>query len=194
MISITHTLFALAVLTKKDQPIRNRAVFWGSVIPDAFIYFVALGWMVFMDEPMQRLWDEVYFDQPMQSIASALNSIPIYTFLAGLGYIFRATKIGGILLFFSLAVLLHIALDFPVHAHDAYAHFLPLTDWKFHSPLSYWESHLHAHWVGVVETGIALVSAWIIHKRFDKPWITILMTVLAVLYLAMITMRWINLV
>lgn len=194
MISITHTLFALAVLTKKDQLIRNRAAFWGAVVPDAFIYVVALGWMIFIDEPMQRLWDEVYFDQPLQSIASAFNSIPIYAVLAGIGFVFRATLIGKILLFFSLAVLLHITLDFPVHAHDAYAHFWPLTDWKFHSPLSYWEGHLHAHWVGLVETGIALTSAWVIHKRFDITWVSVLMGIFAALYLAMITMRWISLV
>ncbi len=194
MISITHTLFALAVLTKKETPLRNRAAFMGSVVPDAFIYVVALGWIIFSSEPMSRLWDEVYFDQPMQSIASAFNSIPIYMCLALLGFVYRHTKIGTILLFFSLAVLLHILLDFPVHAHDAYAHFWPFTDWKFHSPLSYWESHLHAHWVGLIETTIALGSAWVIHKRFHTKWISVLMAILALLYVVMIGMRWISLV
>lgn len=194
MISITHTLFALAVLTKKETPLRNRAAFLGSVIPDAFIYVVALGWTLFSAEPMSRLWDEVYFDQPMQSIASAFNSIPIYALLALLGYFYRRTKAGIITLFLSLAALLHISMDLPVHAHDAYAHFWPITQWKFHSPISYWEPHLQAHWVGLIETAIALGSAWMIARRFEKAWITVLMLILAILYIAMITLRWIALV
>ncbi len=194
MISITHTLFALAVLTKKETPLRNRAAFLGSVIPDAFIYVVALGWTLFSAEPMSRLWDEVYFDPPMQSIASAFNSIPIYALLALLGYIYRRTKAGIIILFLSLAALLHISMDLPVHAHDAYAHFWPITQWKFHSPISYWEPHLHAHWVGFIETAIALGAAWMIARRFEKTWITVLMLILAILYIVMITLRWIALV
>ena len=110
-----------------------------------------------------------------------------------MGFVYRHTKIGAILLFFSLAALLHISMDFPVHAHDAYAHFWPLTDWKFHSPFSYWEVHLRAHWVGLIETTIALASAWIIARRFQKPWITALMIALAILYIVMIVMRWSNL-
>jgi len=190
VISTTHTLFALAVLSKNAKAARNRSAFLGSVLPDAFIYVAALVWMLFAVDPMSRFWNEVYFDQPMQSIASAFNSIPIYTALALTGYVFRKTKTGLIILFFALAALLHIAMDFPVHAHDAYAHFWPISNWKFHSPFSYYETHLHADWVGLIEAIIALGSAWVIARRFRKRWISGIMMALALLYILMIGLRW----
>lgn len=190
MISFTHTLFALAVLTKKERPLRNRSAFWGSVIPDAFIYVAALAWMILSTDPMPRFWNEIYFEQPMQAIASAFNSIPIYMSLLVLGYCFRKSKMGLIVLFFALAALLHISMDFPVHAHDAYAHFWPFSDWKFHSPFSYYETHLHAKWVGLIELLIVCGSAWVLHKRFHKTWITITLTIICTLYWMMVAGQW----
>ena len=37
------------------------------------------------------------------------------------------------------AALVHLTLDFPLHNDDARAHFWPLTNWKFTSPVSYWD-------------------------------------------------------
>ena len=41
MNSPTHTLLALALLSKRDNPRRNQAVFIGSLLPDLAIYLWA---------------------------------------------------------------------------------------------------------------------------------------------------------
>jgi len=143
------------------------------------------------NEPQKRIWDEIYFNPPMQLTASIFNSVPLYGVLVAIGFWQRGTLWGKIILFFSLAAILHIACDFPVHAHDAYAHFWPFTDWKFHSPLSYWETHLHAKWVGLVESIFGLTSIVILWKRFPKLWVKVLLVVLAALYAVMMVGRWI---
>ena len=185
VISSTHTLLALALFTRKDEKVRNWNVFAGSVIPDSFIY---VGWLVLTyvyKIPKETIWDEVYFDEPMQTIASLFNSVPLYVAILGIGFYFRKTIWGMAMMFFGLAALSHIALDFPVHNHDAYAHFQPFTDWKFISPISYYERHLHGNMVGLVDAGLAIGASVVLWRRFDQKWVH---GILALMILAMITM------
>ena len=159
-------------------------VFAGSIIPDVFIYVCWL-WLTFVEgESQSRIWDEIYFDAPMQLTASLFNSVPIYVTLALIGY-WQRTKVWGVLLLvFALAALIHIAFDIPVHGHDAYAHFWPFTEWKFHSPFSYWEVDHHARWVSLIEAVIALCAITILWKRFPRYWVRGILGGLALLYLA----------
>lgn len=175
MISTTHTFLALALFTRKGQPVRNRSVFLGSIVPDSFIYVAWVILTVFMGVSQERIWGDIYFDDPMQIIASIFNSIPIYLGLLAFGF-FKRQKIWGMaLMFFALAALSHIALDFPVHNHDAYAHFWPLSDWRFYSPISYYEKHLHGNTVGVIDASIAIISSLVLWRRFSAIWVRILL-------------------
>ncbi len=185
MNSPTHSLIALAVLSRKGQTRRNWAVFIGSLIPDAFIYLCWV-WLTFIDKQTQsKIWDEIYFDAPMQLTASIFNSVPIYLMLTITGWIYRARLWGQVLMFFALAALIHIAFDFPVHNHDAYAHFWPFSDWKFFSPLSYYEADHHAVWVSLFETFIAFICIIVLSRRFPKTWTRIILGLLAGLYILM---------
>ena len=101
------------------------------------------------------MWNELYFAPPMQNLIAWFNSIPIYGVLALIGYVARSKTWGKLLLYFSLAALIHIAGDMPVHSDDAYRHFWPISDWRFYSPLSYWDVDHHARWVGKIDVAIA---------------------------------------
>ncbi len=113
------------------------------------------------------------------------NSIPIYLSLALLGFVMRSKTWGKVILFFALAALTHMATDLPVHNHDAYRHFWPLSDWRFISPLSYYEREHHAGWVSLIEIVIALTSIFILWKRFPKLWVKIILGSLAAFYIAL---------
>jgi len=189
MISTTHTLLALAVFTRKGDKVRNRSVFWGSVIPDAFIYIAWVILTFFMKVPQSTIWNDIYFDEPMQTFASIFNSIPIYIALLGIGYHYRSAVLGKALMFFSLAALSHISLDFPVHNHDAYAHFWPVSDWRFFSPISYYEEHLHGRTVGMIDLAIGIVASLFVWKRFDKIWVRSVLGLLILLMTLLILMR-----
>ena len=54
------------------------------------------------------------------------------------------------------AALLHIGLDFPLHHDDGRAHFWPISNWIFESPVSYWDP---AHY-GSILTPIELLVSW----------------------------------
>ena len=180
---------ALAALSKKGHSKRNWAVFIGSIIPDAFIY-VCWTWLTFVkNEPQNRIWSEIYFEPPMQLTASLFNSIPIYIGLALLGWSFRAKLWAKGLMFFAVAALIHIAFDFPVHNDDAYAHFWPFSDWKFISPISYWDPHHHSGIVSIIESIIAIGAITILWLRFPQKWAQLTLAGLGMLYASLIVFR-----
>lgn len=188
MQSPTHTLICLTILARVDKPARNRAVFFGSLIPDLFIYAGWI-WLTFVrGESQNRIWNELYFQDPMQALASLFNSIPIYLGLAAAGFIFIRRKWARLIYFFALAALIHIAFDFPVHAHDAYAYFEPFTSWRFHSPFSYYEAEHHGRWVTLVEILIASSCIFILLRRFKMSWAKIVLGVFAFFYAAQLAM------
>ena len=70
---------------------------------------------------------------------------------------------------FAGAGLLHLVLDFPLHAGDGRPHFWPLSDWVFESPVSYWDSTHHAIWVAPVSVVISLAAFSVIWKFKVHP-------------------------
>ena len=190
MNSPTHTLLALALLSKRGKAKRNWAVILGSLIPDAAIWLWAPYQSFVKGVSGEEMWRDLYFAPPMQNLIAYFNYIPIYAGLAVLGYVMLAKTWGKLLLVFALAALTHMATDLPVHNHDAYRHFWPLSDWRFISPFSYYEREHHAGWVSLLESVIALTSIIVLWRRFPKLWVKIVLGVLALLYVALpIVMR-----
>ena len=157
----------------------------GSLLPDVVIYLWAPYQMFIKGESGRRIWDELYFEAPMQNAIALFNSIPIYAVLAVIGFFARGKLWGKCLLVFALAALIHMATDLPVHGHDAYRHFWPLSDWRFYSPFSYWEADHHAGWVSLVETALAFASIFILWRRFPKLWVKIVLGLLTAAYIAL---------
>lgn len=185
MNSPTHSLLAMALLSKRGHRRRNWAVFIGSVIPDIAIYLWYPYQSFIKGESGRRIWNELYFEPPMQNLIALFNSIPIYAVMLLIGFFARGKLWGKCLVVFALAALIHMATDLPVHAHDAYRHFWPISDWRFISPFSYYEADHHAGIVSLIEVVIALTSIFVLWRRFPKRWVKIVLGVLAVLYIAL---------
>ncbi len=183
MISPTHTLLALAALSKPGETKRNTAVFAGSIIPDLAIYLWAPYQSIVNGVSSKEMWGELYFEPPMQNLIAWFNSIPIYALFAVIGYIALGKTWGKLLLFFALAALIHMATDLPVHADDAYRHFWPLSDWRFYSPLSYWDNNYHAFWVSKIDTAIALMSVVVLWLRYPSRWVKITLSITTSFYM-----------
>ena len=182
----THTLLALAALGRKGTPRRNIAVVAGSLVPDLFIY-VAWPWLTFVRrESQERIWSEIYFDVPMQTVGAIFNSAPLYAVMAAIGWRFREKVWGSLAMVFALAALIHIASDLPVHADDAHRHFWPITDLRFFSPISYWDPAHHGRWVGTLEALLGISLCTLLFFRFRK-WLTrASLVVLGLLYVGVI--------
>ena len=155
-------LAAAAVLSKPDNRLRNTAVLFGALLPDLSI-FVLFGWARLQGIPQWEIWRELYWQEPWQTMSAISNSFPIWFAVLAVAVALRSK----IVMVLAGAVLIHLALDFPVHADDAHKHFWPLTDWRFHSPLSYWDTDHHSQYVMLGELGLCLISIAVLWRRFS---------------------------
>ena len=68
-------------------------------------------------------------------------------------------------------MILHCLTDLPLHHDDAHAHFLPLSNWRFESPISYWDARHHGRLIAAVEMLFVLGSACVLVLRSPiKAW------------------------
>ena len=186
MNTTTHALVGLAVLARRGEPVRNRWVLFGSVLPDIPIFIWGAWHMFVLGTDGQTLWRELYFAPFMQTLIAPFNSVVVLGALSLLAWTQRSRTWGLALLTICLAGLLHIACDFPVHTDDAYRHLWPLSDWRFNSPISYWDSQRGAGWFVYLEAAITAACIAVLWRRFPKTWVRIVLGLLATLTLALV--------
>ena len=174
----THVLFNAAILARPGARRRNTAVLAGTILPDLAIYVLwAYGTLTGIAEA--TIWSDYYFSSHWQFAVKLGNSVPLYAAMFIAGLLLRQQ----LLWLFGAAALLHIGLDFPVHADDAHAHFWPLSDWRFHSTLSYWDSEHYGNTVRIVEFVLACGLAGVLWQRFEGRYTRALLIMALGLYL-----------
>lgn len=188
MMTQTHLLAGAALFARPGASLRNTAVIIGSLIPDAAIYTLFI-WSKVAGIPESEVWREIYWQEPWQTWTAAGNSFPLIA-LIGLAGVTAlrvpalSFRIGLFALFFALAAFVHIALDFPVHNADAHRHFWPITDWKFYSPVSYWNPQHYGDVFSVLEAFMGVALALVIFRRFKALWLRALLILVCLAYIA----------
>jgi hypothetical protein len=145
------------------------------------------------------LWNEIYFTEPMLTFTAIGNSFPLYTMFLATGIAiavsaapppwskigdisgesydtpmpgtFWATSIASPVVMFALAAMSHLAGDFPVHVQDAHPHFWHFTDWRFRSPVSYWDLGHHGRQFGWFEMALGVGLAFLLFRRYRAIWV-----------------------
>jgi hypothetical protein len=106
----------------------------GALMPDLpMVGFYAYQKIVGSSE--QDIWSTLYFKDSWQLLFDLFNSIPLASVLCGICY-FCGFRWGALL---AASALLHMFCDLPLHHDDAHRHFLPFSQWRFESPVSYWD-------------------------------------------------------
>lgn len=163
---------------RRDKPVRNTAVFLGALAPDLSI-FVMYAWARLVEGlSASEVWRVLYWQEPWQTLSAISNSIPLWAMATALGLAVRQPIVFAL----GAAGLLHVSLDFPVHAGDAHVHFWPITDWRFHSPLSYWDARHFGHVIAPLEAMLGVVLSVLIWRRFRSLWVRTLLVISASAY------------
>ena len=159
-----HLVASLAVLGGGEGRPYTRAIAFGAVLPDLpmFLFFA---WETFvMAVPQRQIWDERYFAADWQLFFDVFNSIPLALAVAAVAYAMgRRAWFWG-----SLSLVLHALLDLPVHREDGHRHFLPFTEWRFMSPVSYWDPNHHGAWVSALETALLVLCVAVLWRRHPE--------------------------
>lgn len=138
----------------------------GALVPDLpmFLFYAwQRGWL---GRPDSEIWGATYFQTDWQIVFDAFNSLPAVV----VGLLVAGWLGSPVLRLFFLSVGLHCVLDLAVHHDDAHRHLLPLSNWRFQSPISYWDPAHYGRILGPVEALLTMVGAgFLLRSREPLP-------------------------
>lgn len=161
-----HLIFGTAAFARPDIPRSALAALAGSLAPDVSLYLLSAVSIWGLGLPPETVFRELYYSDTWQSVFAVDNSFVLWG-----GALVVALWVRSVpATVFTGAALLHLAFDFPLHTHDARMHFWPLSDWRFESPVSYWDGRAHARIVEAIVMCLVLGLVVLIWRRF-KTWV-----------------------
>jgi hypothetical protein len=126
------------------------------------------------------VFGQLYFADAWQGIFRIDNSMILWGIALVIGLMWRSP----VMIALCGAALLHLGLDFLLHHDDGRAHFWPVTNWIFESPVSYWDRNHYGNIIGPLEILASLLCCAVLWRRFTGRWMRVLIAVLGVLEFA----------
>ena len=188
MMTQTHLLLGAALFARPGQNRRNATILIGTLVPDLAIY-VLFTWASVTGIDQETLWRETYWSEPWSTWTTIGNSFPLYFALLLVALMLIAPKDGrprwqSLPALFALAALIHLLGDFPLHASDAHRHFWPISEWRFNSPISYWEPDHYGGIFAPIESIFGIGLAVLLWRRFSHRLVRGCLFILLLAYLA----------
>ncbi|MGD1929551.1 MAG: hypothetical protein ACFB12_11635 [Leptolyngbyaceae cyanobacterium] len=160
-----HSLLNLAILGRAPRPELTWPILIGSWLPDAAL-FVFYAWARWSNIPEAQIWDEMYYEPFWQDIFAIGNSIPLALFGLVLFMVLKRPRLTAV----CASMLLHHLEDLPLHHDDAHRHFWPLTDYRFISPVSYWDSDHFGRYGALAELSLVALASIVLWRRLRSRW------------------------
>ena len=131
----------------------------GALLPDLPMVGMYVVERFALGTPEAVIWEERYFSAGWQLFVDVFNSLP---FMA-VGFALAWWRGSGFFQVLFLSMALHGVADLLTHHEDAHRHFLPLSAWRFRSPVSYWNPAFHGRTFLLLELGMLVAgSGWLI--------------------------------
>jgi hypothetical protein len=162
-----HLIFNLTVLGKKNSSLYVLPVMIGALLPDVPMFIFYLVESLIFHTPNRVIWDESYFEPGWQNFIDCFNSIPIILVILAIAWKVK----NQFLMLLCFSMLLHIGLDLPVHHDDGHHHFFPFLQWRFESPISYWDPRYFGRIVSLFEAAMVFTCCFIMFRRHKVLWI-----------------------
>lgn len=186
----SHAIINLFLLGKQSLPQANLPIFLGAILPDIPI-FLFYGWAKLIARQSEKeIWSETYYKPFWQNIVAIFHSIP----LALLGWLIADYFQWESFQILFISLVWHSLGDLPVHNDDAHRHFFPLSNYRFISPISYWDRQHYGAIASLIELLLVLLATipvfQILHSAIGK---TLLISInLVYLYFFLRSRKWIS--
>lgn len=175
-----HLIFGMTAFGKAGRPAVTGAALAGAMIPDLSLYLMA-GWhLQVLGTPPAVVFGQLYFSDAWQSIFRIDNSMVLWGIALVLGVMWRAPVVIAL----CGAAMLHLGFDFLLHHDDGRAHFWPITNWIFASPVSYWDGSHYGNIVGPLEIMASLLCCAVLLRRFAGVGMRVLIVTLGLVEFA----------
>jgi len=172
-----HAVLNLVLLGATKESNRALPVLVGAVLPDLPIV-VLYAYERLRGMPEAWIWGTAYYDPHWQAVIDALHSFPLILAVLGVAGFFRWRRVGLV----CASMLLHAAADFFLHHDDAHRHLFPLLDWRFASPISYWDPRYFGNVIGLAEAIGVVAAGALIARTTPSPSVRWAVTGIALLY------------
>lgn len=142
----------------------------GGFVPDVPMFAIVAG-LRLSGHPFEEILGQLYWERWWQICNAVGHSFILWGAVAAAsGIVFSklgsgARQRAALLFAFSGAALVHSCADFLVHREDAHMQFWPLSDWKFGSPISYWDRAHYGDWFGLFEAALGIAMAALLFSR-----------------------------
>jgi len=185
-----HAVLNLVLLGATKEPRRAVPVLVGAVLPDLPIV-VLYAYERLRGMPEAWIWRTAYYDPRWQAVIDALHSFPLILAVLAAALLFGWPRLGLI----CASMLLHAAVDFFLHHDDAHRHFFPLLEWRFASPVSYWDPRYFGNVMAPAEA-IGVVAACLLIARTTPlrsvRWVVAAIALLYLAFLAFALHTWVE--
>lgn len=182
MTTPAHAALSLIVLGRSERNALPVAL--GAVAPDVPMLVFYFWERLVRGVSEGRIWSERYFDPGWQVVFDIPSSIPLLGIAlcillvligrrstvghipsAGVAAAPRPAKLTASALFVA-SMIVHALGDLPLHREDAHRHFFPFSDWRFTSPVSYWEPDHYGGYVAVAEIVLVLAVSVFLFRAY----------------------------
>lgn len=162
----SHIIGNLALLGRSSSPQLDWPIALGALLPDLPI-FLFYAWAKGVAQlPDAQIWSTAYFESGWQGVFALSHSIPVALLGLAIAYGFKHAM--GMVLFGSM--VLHDLADLPVHHDDAHRHFYPLSNYRFISPVSYWDRDHYGAIVALLELVLVAIATGVLLRRGQPRW------------------------
>ncbi len=170
MLTQTHALIAVALFAGNGPHARVASALAGALLPDADLWAMILTEAALGSSGCE-IFHYRFFEPRWQALQSVMNSAPVWLAVLAAGWHFERP----LLRIAAAAALLHLGADFLLHHDDARAHFWPLSDWRFRSPVSYWDPAHYGRLAAAAELllGLALLL-WLLRRARTRGAVALL--------------------
>ncbi len=184
----SHILMG-AILFGRPLPRRALAGAAGGLIADIPM-FVIVALLRMGGYSFDEIFGRIYWEQWWQVLNAVGHSFLIWGVLTLVAWLVirrhGAAQAPRAALCFAFAgsALLHSVIDFLVHREDAHMQFWPLTEWRFVSPVSYWDPAHYGNWFSLFEAALGLVMAVMLFRRYRNVLARIALAIAILLYVS----------
>jgi hypothetical protein len=144
----------------------NVVLISGAIVPDVAI-FAFFFWYTLFERTLQRvMWSEFAFLDKWQFVFSMFHSFPLWAIASAAFILLKMPRAA----LFCSASLVSAVEDFFVHHDDGHAHFFPFSDYRFESPISYWDPAHYGWYASTVEVILVLAASVWTYRRLETHW------------------------
>lgn len=186
MITTSHAIYSLFLYRATHNKLYYLTLpalsaLIGGIVPDIITYIFYLYYRFFQGVSSTVIWDSLYFNSPWSPFITLSHSFILWTTIIFFAVVFT----WPLLRWLAIGALFHTVVDFFVHNEDAYANFWPLSNWRFESPISYWDPNLFGLIVSRFDAIFVIIILIIFYKEIKNIAVKIGIIGLIIFYLFM---------